>query len=212
MLEGIANFLISIFESSGFFGIFIATFLESFFAPIPSEIVLLTAGFFATTSGGYPILIIYCVIGAFGNFFGTLPFYLISRYGSERFLKRVIQKFGMYLLISYKDIEKSEKFFTNRGAFTVFFARLIPGIRSVIAFPAGIVKMNFFRYSIFTIAGSFVWNLVIGTLGFLSYERKEVFIAIFEPFSNIILIGIVILVVVYILRVIYNIKKLKALS
>lgn len=211
MLESISDFLIQLMEQTGLVGIFLATVVESFFAPVPSEIVLFTAGFYASNLGSFPTLVLIAIVAAFGNFVGTLPFYLVSKYSSEKYLPRFLNRWGAYLLISNRDLERSQKFFDKKGGVTVFFARLIPGIRSLIAFPAGLSKMNFFKYFAFTMAGSFLWNIILGSIGFWAFERKEVFFEIFEPISNIILIGIVVLAILYMARVVYNIRKIRAL-
>lgn len=211
MLESISEILIQLMDQTGLLGIFVATVVESFFAPIPSEIVLFTAGFYASNLGSFPTLILIAIIAALGNFVGTLPFYLVSKYSSEKYLPRFLNRWGAYLLISNKDLERSKRFFDKKGGVTVFFARLIPGIRSLIAFPAGLSKMNFFKYFAFTMAGSFLWNIILGSIGFWAFEKKEVFFEIFEPISNIILIGIVVLAILYMARVVYNIRKIRAL-
>lgn len=210
MLESISDFLIQLMEQTGLVGIFLATVVESFFAPVPSEIVLFTAGFYASNLGSFPTLVLIAIVAAFGNFVGTLPFYLVSKYSSEKYLPRFLNRWGAYLLISNRDLERSQKFFDKKGGVTVFFARLIPGIRSLIAFPAGLSKMNFFKYFAFTMAGSFLWNIILGSIGFWAFERKEVFFEIFEPISNIILVGIIALAMLYMARVVYNIRKIRA--
>lgn len=210
MLESISDFLIQLMEQTGLVGIFLATVVESFFAPVPSEIVLFTAGFYASNLGSFPTLVLIAIVAAFGNFVGTLPFYLVSKYSSEKYLPWFLNRWGAYLLISNRDLERSQKFFDKKGGVTVFFARLIPGIRSLIAFPAGLSKMNFFKYFAFTMAGSFLWNIILGSIGFWAFERKEVFFEIFEPISNIILVGIIIFAILYIARVVYNIRKIRA--
>lgn len=209
MLREISEFLVRLLESTGLFGLFFATVIESFFAPIPSEIVLFTAGYFANDNGGFPMLLLLCVVASLGNFVGTLPFYLLSRFGSEKYLPRFINKWGPYLLISNEDLAKSQKFFEKRGSITVFFARLIPGVRSLIAFPAGLSKMNTTKYTFYTLLGSFLWNLLLGGIGFWAFDRKEEFFAILDPVSNIIIALIAIVLVVYVIKIILNVRSLK---
>jgi membrane protein DedA with SNARE-associated domain len=208
MLEQITNALIDLTNRTGFVGIFIATVLESFFAPIPSEIILVTAGLASRENGGLPTLIIFCMAGAFGNYIGTLPFYAISRWGAETFLPKFLNKWGPFLLISNNDLQKAQKLFATRGKSMVFFARLIPGIRSIIAFPAGVSKMHFPTYTFFTLLGSFIWNLVLGTIGFYLYDAKDQVFALLSPIEKIVIAILVILVGGYILRVMYQIRKL----
>lgn len=197
MLEQIADFLVVLIEKIGLLGIFFATAIESFFPPIPSEIVLISAGFYAQANGGLGVLCVLCICAALGNFAGTLPFYLISFLGSKRLLPSIVNRYGKFLLISMDQINKVEKLFAKRGTIIVFTSRLIPGIRSLVAFPAGLAKMNFAKYTAFTLAGSFIWNLIISGIGFLAYEKREDFFRILKPFENVVLISIAAIILLY---------------
>jgi membrane protein DedA with SNARE-associated domain len=208
MLEQIATALEQLVLQTGYIGIFIATVVESFFAPIPSEIILVSAGYASKSSGGLPTLVIMCIFAALGNYVGTLPFYLISRMGAKSFLPKFIDRWGPFLLISNKDLEKAEKLFHQRGRSMVFFARLIPGIRSLIAFPAGVSKMPILSYTIFTLLGSLSWNLFLGGIGFFAYDAKDQIFALLAPVEKIILALIIIVVVLYSGNVIYQIRKM----
>lgn len=209
MLTQITDWLLAIVEVSGSWGIFIATVIESFFPPIPSEIVLFTAGFYARSEESIALLIFLSFIAALGNFVGTLPFYLISRYSADNLLPKFLKKFGPYLLFTEKDLIKTQKFFDKNGGITVFVARLIPGIRSLVAFPAGAAKMNFLKYTAYTLAGSMCWNLLLSGVGFWAFSYKDQVLAILDPISNFVLIVAVIAVILYVLRVIYQIRKLR---
>jgi membrane protein DedA with SNARE-associated domain len=209
MLREISEFLVMLLEQTGLIGVFVATVIESFFAPIPSEIVLFTAGYYANGNGGIPMLLILCFVASLGNFVGTLPFYLIAKYSSEKYLPRFIKKWGPYLLISQEDLKKSEDFFSKRGSITVFLARLIPGARSLIAFPAGLAKMNMVKYTLFTLAGSFIWNLILGAIGFWAFDRKEEFFEVLDPISNIIIVVLGIAVLIYATKIVLNIRRLR---
>jgi membrane protein DedA with SNARE-associated domain len=210
MLEQISEILIQLLDSAGYFGLFLATFIESFFPPIPSEVVLITAGFYASsTNGGIPVLILMSFVGALGNFFGTLPFYGISRFGAKNILPKFLKKWGPYLLISEEDLGKAEKYFKKRGELTIFVSRLIPGIRSLISFPAGLSKMNFFRYFVFTLLGSFCWNMILSGVGFLAYDNREVIFAILSPIEKIILGVLVAATVYYLYRVVREVKRIR---
>ncbi len=197
MLEQIADFLVALIEKIGLLGIFFATAIESFFPPIPSEIVLISAGFYAQANGGLGVLLVLCIFASFGNFAGTLPFYLVSRLGSKKLLPAIVNRYGKFLLISMHQINKVEKLFAKRGNIIVFTSRLIPGIRSLVAFPAGLAKMNFVKYTVFTLAGSFIWNIIISGTGFLAYEKRDTFFKILKPFENAVLISIALVILLY---------------
>ena len=209
MLSQISEFLVQLLDKVGLMGVFFATVIESFFAPIPSEIVLFTAGYYASGNGGVPMLILFCAVASFGNFVGTLPFYLLSYYGSEKYLPKFLDKWGPYLLISNEDLKKTQKYFDKRGSSTVFFARLIPGVRSLIAFPAGLAKMNLSRYTLFTLLGSFCWNLFLGGIGFWAFDQREIFFKVLDPISNLIIAGLIVIAILYVVKVVLNVRKLK---
>lgn len=212
MLEQITNSFVGLLDSVGYLGIFLAALIESFFAPIPSEVVLITAGFYAQTQGSYLGVILISIVAALGAFVGTLPFYLIARYSSETFLPRFLKKWGVFLLISPKDLEKSQEVFKTKGPAIVFFCRLIPGIRSLIAFPAGASKMSHKKYFVFTVLGSFIWNMFLTTVGFVAYEQKDEIFSFLKPVENLVIIGLGVAVLFYILSIIYQVRKIKKIE
>lgn len=202
MIESIYLFLIDLLDKVGPLGVFIASFVESIFPPIPSEVIMFTAGSYAKSQAGISTLIIVCIAGSLGNFFGTLPFYLISRIGSETILPKFINKWGKYLLIEKQAIDKSHKYFEEKGNQTVFLAKLIPGIRSLIAIPAGIAKMDFKKYFLLSFAGSFVWNLILASLGYFAYDQKDAIFQGLKPIENVVLVILGIVAIVYLYKVV----------
>ncbi len=207
MLEKISQILIQIVDSVGAFGIAIAGAVESFFPPIPSEIIMVSAGLSASAAGGIGLILLYSIAGAIGNFVGTLPFYLISFYGAKTFLPKFLNKWGKFLLISNDDLKRAEKLFKKRGNITVFLSKLIPGIRSLIAFPAGVAKMNFASYMFYSLAGSTVWNIFLVSIGYAAYEQKDEIFAILKPIETLILILIVIAILTYATLIFLNFRK-----
>ncbi len=212
MLEQITVFLLSLLDKVGYLGVMIATAIESFFPPIPSEVILVTAGAYAQTQQSTLALIGVAVFASLGNYLGTLPFYLIARYSADNLLPKFLKKWGVFLLITPEDLKKAQALFEKRGKSIVFISRLIPGIRSLIAFPAGAAKMNFTIYTIFTLAGSFFWNILLSAIGFAAYSNKDEFFRILKPIENIVIIVIAVLAILYIARVIYQIRKLRAIQ
>ncbi len=212
MLEQISVWLVSLVQSTGYVGIFVATVLESFFAPIPSEVVLPTAGVAAQELGGWGAVLIFSLFAAFGNCIGTLPFFVVSRWGANDLLPKIIKRWGAFLLISQTDVDRAEKLFSKYGAPMVFFARLIPGIRSLIAFPAGLSKMSFGKYTLFTLAGSLVWNLLLISVGFLLADKIPQILAILAPVEKLVILILVLLVLIYIWKVVSRIRKLQMVA
>lgn len=209
MLEQITEVLIHLVEQTGYVGVFVATLLESFFAPIPSEIVLPTVGLAAKQSGSFATVVIAAIVASFGNYVGTLPFYYISRIGANTLLPRLINKYGAFILISMDDVRKAEQLFAKRGRLMVFVSRLIPGIRSLIAFPAGISRMNFGEYTIFTFLGSFIWNMALITVGFVAYDYIDQVFALLKPVETLVIVLIVALATLYIYKVVRRVIEIR---
>lgn len=212
MLEQIANVLTQLVQQTGYIGIFLATMLESFFAPIPSEVILPTVGLAAKETGLFSTVLIASVVAALGNYVGTLPFYYISRIGADSLLPRLINKYGAFILISMDDIRKAEQLFAQRGRSMVFFSRLIPGIRSLIAFPAGISKMHFGTYTLFTLLGSFIWNFILITVGFVAYDHMDQIFALLKPVETLVIIIILVAIAIYLYKVTRKILELRRLN
>lgn len=212
MLSQITAVLIDLVQQVGYLGVFLATMLESFFAPIPSEVVLPTVGLAAKEAGSFTVVIIASVVAALGNYIGTLPFYYVSRVGADSLLPRLINKYGAFLLVSMDDVKKAEQLFARRGKQMVFLSRLVPAVRSLIAFPAGISKMPWAEYTVFTLLGSFIWNLLLISLGFVAYDYKEQVFAILKPVETLVLILIVVLVLLYCYKVAKRIWELRVSS
>lgn len=157
---GIVDFVVNLVGELGYFGIFAMMFLESSFVPFPSEVALIPAGFlvfegkmkvefaFLAGVGG-------SLIGAFFNY------YLCYFFG-----RKIITKYGKYLLITPEKFAKFEEFFIKHGEISTFSARLIFGIRQYISLPAGLAKMNIFKFGIFTALGSSIWVATLLAIGY----------------------------------------------
>lgn len=193
MIKDILIYLEQIVDQIGPLGIAIATFIESLIAPIPSEVVLVFAG---TTIETWSIVLVYALSATIGSYLGTLPFYLIA-YKSKKLLYRLVSRYGKLLFISIKDVELAEKQFTKKGKLIVFTGRLIPGVRSLISIPAGISKLNIVQYTIYTLSGSFCWNLLLISGGFLLRAKYNLFLNYldtYEKASYLIIVTIVLIV------------------
>ena len=163
MLEWVFPVLEEIVTTFGAAGIFIAMFIETIFPPIPSEIVMPLAGYIAnTTSQGQIGLIAMILAGAAGSTLGNIMIYTIARKGG----RPLILKYGKKLGVDKKKVDAADSWFGKYGAYAVFFCRMAPGLRELISIPAGIARMNFWKYSSITFAGSVVWSAFLGGIGF----------------------------------------------
>ncbi len=197
MIETIIEYLIELISSAGYLGVGISMAIESFFAPIPSELIMPFAGFLA--SRGEMDLYLVILVGGFASYLGSLPFYLLGYLGNDLIINKFIAKYGKYLFIKKENVEKGYAIFEKYGKGIVLVGRVIPIIRTVISFPAGLAKMNFFEFSIFTLFGSTIWSGFLAFLGFLFASEYERVLEIMSTYENIIFITAGVLVLLYIL-------------
>lgn len=196
MLEFIANWIIEIISSAGYFGIFLLMTIESACIPLPSEITMPFAGFLV--SQGKLDLMATAVVGGLGNLFGSLIAYFIGFYGQEVFVQKLIRKWGKYFLITMGDYNKSEQWFRKYGEIIVFFSRLLPAIRTFISLPAGIAKMNIKKFIIYTFIGSFFWSLFLTYVGMILGQNWGILGNYFHKFDIILAILMIFTVLLYI--------------
>ena len=167
MLSELITWLVSIIGSLGYPGIVILMGLESSFFPFPSEVVVIPAGYLA--SQGEMNLGLVIIAGTFGSVLGALfNYYLAVTLG-----RAVLLKHGRYFFIDEKKFAKVEKFLRDHGEFGTFIGRLIPVVRQYISFPAGLVRMNKARFTLFTAAGAMLWMTVLALIGYVLGENED---------------------------------------
>jgi len=204
MISSIIDWLVGAISTLGYPGVAIAMFLESFFAPIPSEIILPFSGFVCARDGMN--IYITIIVASLAAYLGTLPFYFIGRWGKGG-VDKFLRKFGKYLFIPSSDLDKGYEAFEKYGNGIVFFGRLIPIVRTVISFPAGVAKMNFGIFSLYTLLGSLLWSSLLAFSGFLLGENWGVVEGYVGKYEKVIYVVLTILAVVYVIRGIYKIRK-----
>ena len=170
-LTGLVGLAADLIEKLGEWGVGVFTLAETVFPPIPSEVILPLAGF-QTQAGdlSFPLVI---VTSTLGGYLGAVLLYLL---GYKLGLERSIRWLSKLPLVDREDFEKASDWFARHGRAAVFFGRLLPGIRSLISLPAGANRMNLATFSLFTIAGSAIWNALLISLGALlgtQYELVE---------------------------------------
>ncbi|MBI4894416.1 MAG: DedA family protein [Candidatus Aenigmarchaeota archaeon] len=163
MFESIFSGVEGLVTSMGFVGMFLATFLETIFPPIPSEIVIPLGGYVANVSGlGLPGLALMSVASALGSTVGAVMIYEIARRGG----RAVILKWGRRVMVDDKKLKVAEKWFEKHGDHAVFLCRMAPGLREIISIPAGLAKMDRPKFLALTFAGSLVWSAFLASIGF----------------------------------------------
>ena len=150
----------------GYLGIIVLMAMESSIFPVPSEIVIPPAAFLAARGDLSFAGVI--LAGTFGSYLGAAITYWVSR-GVGRV---VIRRYGKFFFVSSDKLERAETWLERYEAGGVFFARLLPVIRHLISIPAGIIRMNFWIFSVVTIAGSALWCGVLAYLGAKAYRAQ----------------------------------------
>ena len=195
------NFVISLMNKYGYFGIFFLITIENLFPPIPSEVILTLGGFMTSQESCTMNLFGVIIFSTIGSLVGAIILYYIGYIlNKDRLCKLVKSKFGKILHLKIEDIEKSERSFDKSGNLTVLYCRFIPIVRSLISIPAGINKMNFSVFVIYTTIGSLIWNTVLVILGNLVGENYMVVANTFSKYSKILLLLFIIFVVIKIIK------------
>ena len=145
--------------SWGLLGVFFLMVLESACIPVPSEAIMLFAGF--SVSQGKMSLFGIVVAGVLANVVGSWIAYWVGLYGGRPFIDR----YGRYVLMSHHKMDVAEHWFQRYGAPAVFFSRMLPIVRTFISLPAGIARMPFWKFSLYTLVGCVPWVLMLGWVG-----------------------------------------------
>src|SRR5215831_16941681 len=174
--------LTNLINSIGWIGIMLIMAVESANIPIPSEVTMPLAGWLLVQAHGGSALeaiLVGGTIGALGCLIGSVINYGVGAYGGRPFVER----YGKYILISKKDIARADKWFARWGDWASFISRLLPVVRTFISFPAGMVRIDFLRFSVFTFIGSFIWCAALAYGGFVAGEHWEDLRKVMRPFD-----------------------------
>ena len=187
--------ILSVMGKYGYVGVFSLIMIENVFPPIPSEVILLFGGFMTT----YTKLSIFGMIVAstLGSLFGAIILYYIGKIFNKDKLKKIISgRLGKVLRLKVSDIDNADNWFDNKGNKTVFFCRFIPLVRSLISIPAGMSEMPMFKFLLYTLFGSLIWNTVLIIVGSVVGENWTKIVGILDTYSHIVVIILFIIFVV----------------
>lgn len=189
------EFILSMMNQFGYIGVFLLIAIENIFPPIPSEVILLFGGFMTTYSELNIILMI--IFATLGSLLGAIVLYYIGKILNKERLKKIVSgKTGKVLRLKNSDIDKADEWFDTKGNKTVFFCRFIPIVRSLISIPAGMSEMPLGKFFLYTTTGSLIWNTVLIVIGSIVGENWQSILNIFDTYSNIVLVLLVIIFVV----------------
>jgi len=167
LIAGITHLIATL----GYPGVLLLMSLESACIPVPSEAIMPFAGaqITAPTGSFHPNIWVLTLVGALGNLLGSILAYWVGHTGGRAFL----DKYGKYVLIRKRDLDKSDAFFHKHGDWTVFFGRWLPIVRTFISLPAGIARMNFPKFCAFTFVGALPFCYLLAWLGTLFGRHLE---------------------------------------
>ena len=189
------EFMLSIINQFGYLGVFLLIAIENIFPPIPSEVVLLFSGFMTTYTELNVVIMI--IASTLGSLVGAIVLYYVGKILNKERLKKIVSgKIGKILRLKNEDIEKADKWFDTKGNKTVFFCRFIPIVRSLISIPAGMSEMPMLKFLIYTIVGSAIWNTVLIIAGNRVGENWVNILNIFEQYSHITLIVLILIFII----------------
>ncbi len=205
MFEEIARFITNSIDVLGYPAIFVLMTAESALVPIPSEITMPFAGFLV----GLGKLNFYVVVlvGALANLTGSLLAYALGFYAQESVVHRLVEKYGKYLLITLEEVKRSEHWFQKHGGKIAFFSRLIPVVRTFVSLPAGMAKMDIWRFAIYTFLGSLFWSTFLAYLGLQLGKNWSVLESYFRKFDILIAFIVLGLVGFYVFHKVQKIKR-----
>lgn len=156
-------------NNANYLFVLIFMIVESSFIPFPSEVIVPPAVYIALASGNMNVFVIV-LLATIGAMLGaTINYWLSVWLGRPIVYKFANSKFGHACLIDESKVKKSESFFDKHGAASTYFGRLIPAVRQLISIPAGLSKMNFVKFEVFTGLGALTWNIVLASLGYWLY-------------------------------------------
>lgn len=179
-------------------GVVILMAIESACIPLPSELIMPLAGWMLIKQQSLPATytLVAGAYGALGNTIGSAIAYGVGMWGGRPFL----EKYGKYILISRRDLALADQWFNKSGSWSIFTSRLLPVVRTFISLPAGIARMHFVKFLVYTFLGSFIWSVGLAYGGYQLGEHWELIRAIIRPFDPVIIALAIAFIALYIYR------------
>lgn len=202
----LVEFLSNLFQTIGWFGVVVIMALESANIPIPSEVTMPLSGWMLVQAKGlsaWQALWQGGLWGAVGCTVGSIVSYALGAWGG----RPLVERYGKYILVHEEDLKKADQWFERWGDWAAFLSRLLPIVRTFISFPAGVVRMNFPRFTIYSFVGSFIWCGLLALGGYYFGEHWEQLRAIMRPFDIPIAIVILAGVAYYVYRHVRKSRK-----
>jgi len=185
----VTSWIADLIDAFGALGVTLLMALENLFPPIPSELILPFAGFLISRGelGFLPAL----VASTAGSLFGALILYALGRWGG----RKLILRYGRFLRVKEADLDRAEGWFDKYDEWVVLFGRMVPGVRSVVSIPAGMLRTPFLRFVLLTTAGSAAWNTLLLGAGWYLGENWQQIEGFVGSVSNFVLVLIAVALV-----------------
>jgi membrane protein DedA with SNARE-associated domain len=183
MSEKILALLVSAIASGGYASVILLMAIQSACIPIPSEVIMPLAGY--ALAHNQTQLIILATLASLASNLGSIPAYWVGARGG----RPMVERYGSYLLLSRHDLDRVDSFFDRFGSIAVLLGRMLPIVRTFIAFPAGVAKMNQFRFHLYTFIGSWPWCYALAWVGMKlgdSWNTDPRFKAVFQRFHLVV--------------------------
>ena len=203
IFETLSAFVIAVIEQLGYGGVFIGMTLESTGLPLPSEIIMAFAGYVVWE--GQLTLLGITLAGTLGCLTGSLVAYGIGAYGGRPLLER----YGKYVLIRKNELDRGEQWFAKHGESAVFISRLLPVVRTYISFPAGIVRMDLRKFSVYTFLGSLPFCFAFAYAGVALGPHWHSITRLSRYFNVAVIVGLAVLVGYLIYRRAWVMERLR---
>ena len=194
MLEVIINTV----SSLGYVGIALLMALENIIPPIPSEIIMPLAGF--TVTQGDLNFVYVILAGTIGSVLGATPWYFLGKYWGLKRTKKIANRYGRWLTLSGKDVDRANVWFERRGNIATALGRIVPGIRTYISLPAGISRMSLAPFLIYSTIGTIFWISFLTYAGYIlgaNYEQVAIYL---KPISAIVLIAALSITIYWVMK------------
>lgn len=198
ILEQLTQIGLDLIHRAGYIGVFLVSFLENVFTPVPSEAIIPLAG--VLVAEGRFELISVIVSATLGSLAGAYVFYGVGYVmGTER-IRGWIVRWGKYLFISEEDLDRAESWFRRYNTWAVLICRLVPLVRSFISIPAGYVKMPLLQFSLLTLIGTGVWSTILVYIGVIFGENYEMVLPYLDQLDVVVVVAIVALIAYWLYR------------
>jgi membrane protein DedA with SNARE-associated domain len=185
LMVGLSAFIIGTISTLGYGGVVLMMGIESACIPLPSEVIMPFSGYLVST-GRFDLQIV-ALMGALGCLLGSYLAYYVGASGGRWFLER----YGRYVLIAPHEIEVADRFFARWGSPAVFTSRMLPVVRTFIAFPAGVSRMSLVPFTVYTLAGSYLWCLLLAYAGMKFGQHWSALSPYFHRFDDVIALALV---------------------